>query len=255
MNQRPRPRMMTRRTFIGGAGATGASFILAGKTARGQAIPTPVITGDCRPEPGVQLLAEWNLGISNLSPIDVLPPLTWTRYYHTTIPVTFLYPPDWNPTPLWADSFSQTGMPLWVHEPMMLPQLTVERIVSPNRDAAFEFVTGTISNVALTPAQAAHVAEQGLLGDQITLTPLCTFEHEHPLVSSWFHGMYAGSGVLVSEGWPIPQTSVFGPSTILNYYTMVGPREQFEMLMRTVFIPILYQLSGSAGGETPTPVP
>jgi hypothetical protein len=34
---------------------------------------------------------------------------------------------------------------------------------------------------------------------------------------------------------------------------MFGPQDSFEDLMRTVYIPILFQLTGIGGGPTPTP--
>jgi hypothetical protein len=154
---------------------------------------------------------------------------------------------------LWADQLSATGTPVWSDIPTLQPQLTSERIVSPDGDGAFEFVTGTLSGLWLTPGQAAAVAEQGLVGDQVARTPLCTFEDANPLLPSWFHASYLDGSVLVSEGWPLPRTSVFGDSTILNYYTMAGPQTRFESLMRSVFIPILAQLTGGGGEPNPTP--
>lgn len=244
---------LTRRTVILSAGAALGTMVASRRMAVGQGIPTPVITGDCRSEPGVELLAEWNLGYPVVSPIELVPPMDWVRFYHPTLPVTFLYPPDWTPLALWTDSFTQTGAPIWSDQPIALPQLTSERIVSPDGDAAFELVSGTVAGMALTPAQAASIAEQGLLGDQAQPTPLCTFEDANPLLPSWFHGLYVDGSVMVSEGWPLPQSGLFGESTILNYYTMAGPQADFEGLMRTVFMPILAQLSGGGGESNPTP--
>lgn len=228
--------------------------MLAGEgRAGGEGVPTPVVGGDCRVEPGVELLAEWNLGYPVVSPVELTPPLDWVRFIHPTLPVTFLYPPDWIPVALWADAFSSSGAPIWSDQPVGLPQLTSERIVSPAGDAAFELVSGTINGVRLTPGQAAFIAEQGLLGENAEVTPLCTFEDANPLFPSWFHGMRYQGSVLVTEGWPLPQSGLFGESTILNYYSMVGPQARFEELMRTVFMPILAQLSGGGGESNPTP--
>lgn len=249
-----RGRVSRRDFLIATAFALGATEV-SRQRLRAEEVPTPVITGDCHPEPGVQLLAEWNLGLPVLSPIELLPPLTWVRYLHPTSPVSFLYPPDWIPIALWAESLSPTGMPVWLDQPVALPQLTAHRIVSPTGDAAFEFVSGTVTGMALSPAQAAWVAEQGIMGEQAELTPLCTFEYAHPLLPSWFHGMHTGDRVLVTEGYPLPQTGLFGDSTILNYYSMAGPQANFETLMRTVYIPILAQLSGGGGESEPTPTP
>ena len=61
------------------------------------------------------------------------------------------------------------------------------------------------------------------------------------------------ASVLVSYGWPRSPSSGLYATTTLAYYTLFGPQETYEELMRTIFIPILSQLEG--GGYTPTPTP
>jgi hypothetical protein len=248
--------LITRRTLIGAgalalAAATTAS--LGRSSAGDQAVPTPVISGDCADEPGVQLLVEWRLGLPVMTLEELLPPRSWVRYLHPTMPVTFLYPPDWREQPLWADRFSREGVPLWTDQPMAMPQLTSERLISPDGDALFEFAGGTIVGAALAPGEAATIAELGVVGEEARLRSICSYEDANPLVPGWFHAARVEDAVLVTYGWPIANATALWPNTVVYYYSMLGPRDRFDDLMRTVYIPILFQLTGIGGGPTPTP--
>jgi hypothetical protein len=66
-------------------------------------------------------------------------------------------------------------------------------------------------------------------------------------VPTWFEADQAGTAVLVTSGTAIPMSSVFMPATNVVYQNLVGPQEQFEALMRTVFLPILMQFIGGGG--------
>ncbi len=45
------------------------------------------------------------------------------------------------------------------------------------------------------------------------------------------------------------------PSTTVTYQNIMGPRREFEDLVREVFIPILFQFIGKGGENEPTPEP
>jgi hypothetical protein len=247
---------ITRRTLIGAGtiACMAATFNSIGRSsASNQVVPTPIVSGDCSDEPGVQLLVEWRLGLPVMTLEELLPPRSWVRYVHPTTPVTFLYPPKWQEQPLWADSFSQDGVPLWTDKPIAMPQLTSERLISPDGDALFEFAGGTIAAAVLAPGEAATVAEMGVVGEDARLRSICSYEDANPLLPGWFHAARVEDSVLVTYGWPIANATSLWPNTIVYYYSMFGPRDSFEDLMRTVYIPILFQLTGIGGGPTPTP--
>ena len=231
-------------------------FLMRGRQALGQAPPGPIVTGDCRTEPGVTLIAEFDLGLPVMPIPDLLPPLDWARYFNPQIGLTFLYPGTWSAQTLWAEQLSPQGAPLWTTQQPFVPALTTARIVSPDGDAAFEAAVGTLYGALLSPLQAATVAELGMAGEGSRLTPICDYENRNPLAPSWFRAAYADDSVLVSEGYALPSPSAFTPNTVVTYYAMIGPRAEFEVLMREVYLRILFQFLPGGGEEpTPTPVP
>lgn len=247
MSERAVPTRLSRRALALGLASVAGTALTRRTAWAEQVAPTPVVTGDCSVEPGVQLLIDWRLGKPVMTIEQLLPPLDWVPYTHPTLPLIFRYPPDWTPQALWADTFTPTGAPIWRDQPPMLPQLSLARIVSPTEDAAFEFAVGNIQGPPLTPGQAAVVAKQGILGERPRLTSICTYEDLNPLMPSWFHTDYAGKAILVSSGVAIAQPSIFLPATTVTYQNLLGPQEQFEDLMRTIFLPILVQFLGGGG--------
>jgi hypothetical protein len=244
-------RRLTRRSFA--LAALALPFALR-RDALGQLAQQPVTTGDCGTEPGVELLAKFNLGMPVAEIPDLLPPIDWVRYYNPQIGLTFLYPSTWMAQTLWAEQFSPEGAPRWTEQRPFIPELTTNRIFSPDGAASFEAAVGTLHGVLLSPLQAANVADLGVAGDASRLAPFCDYEDRNPLAPSWFRASRIDGNVLVSEGYAIPNPSAFTPSTIVTYYAMTGPREEFETLMREVYLRILFQFM-PGGGETPTPTP
>jgi hypothetical protein len=221
---------------------------------RGQFGQQPAVTGDCRIEPGVELLAEFNLGMPVVEIPDLLPPLDWVRYDNPQIGLTFLYPNTWTAQTLWAEQFSPEGAPRWTGRQPLLPELTTNRIFSPDGTASFEAAVGTLHGALLSPLQAANVADLGVAAASSRLEPFCDYEDRKPLSPAWFRASHIDGSVLVSEGFAIPNPSAMLPSTIVVYYAMTGPRETFESLVREVYLRILFQFMPS-GGDQPTPTP
>jgi hypothetical protein len=252
MNDHGMSERLSRRRLGMGALLT-AGVLMTRSVAGGEKAAAFDLTGDCGSEPGVQLLLDWSLGRPVLQITELAPPASWAQYSHPTLPLFFRYPPDWLPVALWAETFSANGMPIWLDQPVPLPQLVSGRIISPDGYASFEFTAGTITGYALTTEQSAMVAKQGIVGELPRLTSICTHEIPAELEPGWFHADMLDASVLVSYGWPRSPTSGLYATTTLTYYTLFGPQEQFEELMRTVYIPILSQLEG--GGDTPTPTP
>lgn len=199
------------------------------------------------------MLIEWRLGLPVVPLPELLPPPTWTLYTHPTLPLVFYYPPDWTPVALWAETLSPEGMPIWLDQPPLIPQLSLARVVAPANDAAFEFAVGNVQGPVLAPAQAAWIAKQGLLGEHPQLQPICALEDPNPLAPGWFHADYVQSSIIASGGNAIGQPNLFLPGTTVTYQNLIGPRDRFADLVRTVFLRILTQFLG--GGETPTPEP
>ena len=244
---------LTRRSFA--LAALALPFALR-RDAFGQLARQPVTTGHCRLEPGVELLAEFNLGMPVVEIPDLLPPLDWVRYDNPQIGLTFLYPGSWMAQTLWAEQFSPAGAPRWTEQRPFIPELTTNRIFSPDGAASFEAAVGTLHGVLLSPPQAANVADLGVAADASRLAPLCDYEDPNPLSPAWFRASRVDGNVLVSEGYAIPNPSALTPSTIVVYYAMTGPRDAFAALVREVYLRILFQFMPGLGGEpTPTPEP
>jgi hypothetical protein len=81
------------------------------------------------------------------------------------MPLVFRYPPDWTSYALWADSSTETGMPIWRDTQPLIPQLTLARIVSPAEDAAFDFAGGIIQEAPMALAETAVIAKLGIVGE------------------------------------------------------------------------------------------
>ena len=244
---------LTRRAVMLGAATLGALALIR-QDGRAQIPSGAIYSGDCRVEPGVELLVGFNLGQPVVSIAELLPPFDWRRYVNIELGLTFLYPPDWSAVTLWAEQFSPGGAPLWSSQPVFLPTLTTNRVIAPDGTASVEAAVGTISGALLSPLQAARIADLGVIGETTRQTPICSYEDPNPLAPAWFRASYIDGYVLISEGFALPNPSAFTPSTIVTYYAMTGRRDAFEALTREVFLRILFQFL-PGGGDQPTPTP
>lgn len=247
-------RRASRRAFVLAAAALSIHGPRSPASAQWSA-PTPTYTGECSLEPGVQLLVDWRLGVPVMSMAEQLPGNDWALYTHPTLPLVFYYPPDWTPVALWAEDVDDHGVPVWTDQPPVIPTLSLARIVSPDQDAVFEFAVGNVTGPVLAPHDAALVAKQGLVGEDPDLREICLYEDQNPLAPSWFHADRLDRAIIVSSGVAIGNPQMFIPSTTVTYQNIIGPRRDFEDLVREVFIPILFQFIGKSGENEPTPEP
>ena len=215
----------------------------------------PTYTGDCRDDPGMDLLGRFDLGEPVLPMPALLPPPDWRISSNPRTGLTFLYPPDWLAGTLWAESLDASGTPAWTATQPFIPALTSHRIMSADGSALFEAVIGTLPNLLLAPLEAAAIAELGILGAGETAA-ICAFESRDSLTPGWLRGVRAGGRgqiTFASQGYALPNASALVPGTIVTWYAMAGPSGLFEALMRQVFLRILFQFMG--GGDEPTPTP
>jgi hypothetical protein len=222
-----------------------------------QIAPGATVRGDCLVEPGIAMLAGFNLGQPVVPIPELLAPLNWQRYVNFDTGLTFTYPPDWTGGTLWAERLSGSGVPLWTNQHPLAPALTTARILSPDGSASFEAAIGTIYGVLFTLSEAATMAELGLVGETARLSLICSYEDPNPIAPSWFRAAYVDDSVLVTEGFAWANPSAFIPNTLVTYYGMLGRRSEFEALMREVFLRILFQfiIDGPDDESTPTPTP
>ncbi len=178
--------------------------------------PTPTYTGDCGSDPGVQLLVDWLLGMPVVTIAEELPGNGWWLYTHQTLPLVVSYKPDWTPVALWAEDVDDRGVPVWTDEPPVIPALSLARVVSPDEDAVFEFAVGNVTCPVLTPNDAAKVAKQGLVGEDLDLCEICLNEDPNPLAPTWFHADRLDRAIIVSSGVAIGNPPTFIPSTTVN---------------------------------------
>ena len=246
-------RPLTRRAL--GLGSLGLTTLTLGRqVGAAQIAPGATLSGDCLIEPGVALLAGFNLGQPVVSIPELLAPLDWQRYVNFDTGLSFTYPPDWTGGTLWAERVSGSSGPVWTMQQPLAPALTTARIFSSDGSASFENAIGTIYGVVFNLSQAATMAELGLVGASARLTPICSYEDPNPLAPSWFRASYVDDSVLVTEGFAWASPRALLPNTLVIYYGMLGRRDEFEALMREVFLRILFQFKGG-GGDEPTPTP
>lgn len=140
--------------------------------------------------------------------------------------------------------------------PPLAPAVVSGRTVSPNGAAGFEFASGILQGVMLSPLQAATVAELGMVGERAGLSTLCAYEDENPLGPAWLRAVVVDDEtLLVTQSYAVANSGIM-PYTIVTYYSMYGPREQFEPLMRRIFLRIMGQVyRGREISVTPTPTP
>lgn len=251
-------RRWSRRGLLAGAG--GVAVGLAAGRGRGAAqmpVPTPV-QGDCASDPGVELFLGFILGYPVVQLTDLVVPNDWTLHPNTYGGVIFRQPPGWSGATLYAYEFSPQGMPLFSAQqrPPLAPAVVSGRTVSANGAAGFEFASGTLQGVMLSPLQAANVAELGMVGERARLATLCAYEVQNPLGPAWLRAVAVDDEtLLLTQGYAVAYPGMM-PYTIVTYYSMYGPRDQFEPLMRQVFLRLMGQFyRGREISVTPTPTP
>lgn len=246
---------MKRRSVL--SGAVGVGLALA--VGRGSMAQTgqPADLAGCLAEPGIALFLDVFQGRSNLTSQDLLPGADWQLFSSPYTLVAFLYPPDWSGQVLFANSFTQNAAPIWSNGTPQSPGITSARVVSPDSTAAWEYVAGTLTGVALTVEQAIAVAEGGVFGDGFTGTRLCV--HTEPTINggtAWLTATESNGLLALTNGTLFADASGFSPYSVLTWYSLVAPRATYELYMRQVFIPIQWQLLQSGGSEPiPTPTP
>lgn len=251
-------RRWTRRTLMAGAGGVAVGLVSGwGRTGAQIPVPTPV-QGDCSSDPGVDLYIGFILGYPVVQLPDLVVPNDWTLHPNTYGGVIFRQPPGWSGATLYAYEFSSRGLPLFTAQqrPPLAPAVVAGRTVSDNGAAGFEFVSGTLQGVMLSPLQAATVAELGIVGERARITTLCAYEDQNPLGPAWLRAVVVDDDtLLLTQGYAVAYSGMI-PYTIVTYYSMYGPRDQFELLMRQVFLRIMGQFyRGREISVTPTPTP
>jgi hypothetical protein len=246
-------RSLTRRAALWAAVA-GAGTILLGNRAAGQASNPEVVRGDCSQVPGLQLMLDWYAGQPVISHQELVPPATWRIFTAPGTPV-FLYPGDWTPYPRWAETLSPAGSPVWLTSPTPTSYVAGARIVSPDGRSLYEYVSGTFTGTALSLDQSAMAAEQGVLGEGEMTTPICVIEDSRLFNPYWTRGGRVGDSILLTGGSIYSDGNPSFPMTVITYQAMMGPEAIFEDLVRTVFIPIMYQFRMAGSSIVPTPIP
>ncbi len=249
-------RPFTRRALLGGASIVGVGAWA--HRASGRQASDPVVEGDCEDEPAVRMLFNWRAGLPVYQSVaESGPQLDWQPFNHPDFLGPFLIPPGWTGSAAWAASFTRDGVPEWRDEPMSLPQLTLSRVTSPDRDASFEYAIGSIQNALLTTQQSATVAKQSVLGANPRLRSVCSVDDQgNALAPGWFSADRHRSSLLITFGTALPLPSEVLPGTVVSFNSMFGRRREMEDLMYDVFLRILFQfLGGGSGDPTPTPTP
>lgn len=256
MDQRERSGLHRRAMLAGllGVGAhLGRGAVLAEQVA-----PTPVVTGDCEEEPGIEMLFAWRQGQVVYPSIgDSMPQTDWEPAEHPGLLMPYLIPPGWTSIAGWCDSISRDGRPNWTDTPMPVPWLQLHRVISPDGNAAFEYVIGNIQGQPLHPLQVAEIAKASIVGENQEFREICLIDDSlNQLAPSWFTADRWERSVLITAGTALGLPDVFLPATTVTFQNIIAPRRDLEELMYDVFLRILFQFLGGGGSdETPTPTP
>lgn len=217
----------------------------------------PADLAGCLTEPGIALFLDLFQGRSTLTSQELLPPSSWQLFASPATTVSFFFPFDWAAQVLFASTFTQSVAPVWTDQQQSASGLISARVLLPHSTAVWEYVIGTLQGVALTIDQAVAIAEGGVLGDGVVGNRLCA--HTETTINggtAWLTAAESNGSVLLTNGTLYADASGFSPFSVLTYFGMGGPREQLEQLMRTVFLPIQFQLLQSGDGYlSPTPTP
>jgi hypothetical protein len=243
----------TRRAFVAAplalaAGLTGHATL----TRAGQPTGTP--GAECAAAPGVQLLVDLGRGLPVVNALDLAIPAGWTSFFDTQLGIAYYHPADWQVVRLWADRLTPAGAPAWTAQQPLAPIVASARAVSPAGNAAFETVVANLPGVAVTPTQAATLARIGVTGDGVPAEPICAFTAPFAFTYDWFDAAVAGGATIVTMGLIRTNPGPFTPSSVLVWYSLVSPEQEFEAHVRDVFVRILTALiPGREVVPTPTP--
>lgn len=243
---------MHRRALLAGLVGVATGVAPAGRLLA-QTGQQPADLQACMSEPGLALYLSMLSGQLPMTSQELLPGATWQLFSSPYSTAVFLYPPDWTGQVLFASTFTQHAAPQWTGQQQSASGITSARVTSSDASAAWESVAGGIQGVALTLEQVVAIAEGGLLGDGYTGTRMCA--HTEPLANggtAWLTALDANGTIVLTNGTLFSDPS--GPYSVITYYGMAAPQAQFEQTMRSVFLPIQWQLLQS-GGSLPTPTP
>lgn len=211
----------------------------------------------CLSDPGVALYLALQQGQLAMTSQELLPGPTWQLFVSQATPISFYFPPDWIGQTLFASTFSPNGAPQWTTQQQSIGGIASARITAPDATALWEYAIASLQGVALTIEQGVMIAESGVLGDGVQGNRLCI--HTEPTLdggTTWFTAVEWNGSILLTNGSLYADASGFVPFSVLAYYGMGGPRTRFESLMRSVFLPIQFQLlQGYGSNPTPTPTP
>lgn len=245
---------MKRRSLLAGMLATGLGT--AGMCRTGTEAQAPDLAR-CMAEPGIALILNLFQGQPVMQLEELMPQADWQLFASPATPVSFYYPPDWTGQVLYASTVSPGGSPQWVDQQQSSSGLISARVVSPQANAIWEYVVGSLLGVALTLEQAVALAESGVFGDGPSGSRLCT--HTEQTISgatSWFTAVERDGVMLLTNGTLSSDPTATVPYSILTYYALGGPRAELESVMREVLIPIQWQMMrGTSYVPTPTPTP
>ncbi len=245
---------MNRRSML--AGLLGAAVaVTPGRQLLAQS-GQPADLAGCLAEPGIALFLDVFQGRSNLTSQELLPGANWQLFTSPYALVAFLFPPDWLGQVLFASTFSQNAAPLWTAQQQRASGIVSARVAAADATAVWEYVAGTLQGVALTIEQAVAMAEGGILGDGYAGNRLCV--HTEPTLSggvAWLTAVERDGLLVLTNGTLFADASGFSPFSVITYYSFVGPRAGFEQLMRSVFIPIQWQLLQGGSDPVPTATP
>ena len=133
---------------------------------------------------------------------------------------------------------------------MQVPWLTLNRVISPEGDAAFEYAVGNIQGQPLHPLQVADIAKQSVLGEVPELSEICLIDATaDPLAPSWFTADYWEDSVLITAGTALGLPDFYLPATTVTFQKILAPRRDLEELMYDVFLRILFQFLGGGGSD------
>jgi hypothetical protein len=191
-------------------------------------------------------MIDWLAGKPVMTHDELVPPSTWKLFRQTGAPVTFLHPGDWTARAMWATGLTAAGAVDWQETLSPAAYLSGVRVVSPDEQATYEYVTGVLIGEALTLDEAASAAEQGVLGDRKVTEPICVYRDTSSFNQVWTRAGRLEDQVVVTGGNLYSETGGYSAYSTLGYQSFIGPEEQFTELMRKVFIPIVFQFM--AGG-------
>jgi len=240
-----------RRAFMRAVTGVAAVAVGGGLTrVLAQTSPTLTGTGDCRDEPGVQLLIDFSQGLPvGVTISELTPPPGWNLFPHPTLPTSLFIPPSWIGVAAWADSYSRSGRPNWTDVRPQVPQLNLLRVMSPDEEIAFEYIVGSILGQPLSPEQVAQVGKQSLLGEDPEVESVCTYVDMNPLSPSFLEADRFKRSVHITSGFAVGLESSFMPATTVTIQNFFGPRRDFEEIAREIFLRFVVQFMGGGGSE------